>query len=189
MKMNHRFWSSTTKENREILNMTKNEYGDFVFTLDGGEVWQFTPHQKIDVLEIERIKLMGRGTDSKTKAPSLISFLVLKNPKESYTGNIRIFPTTPEKEPKNAAKPPAKRKAVSLKDAAKICGVSVPTIRNWEAGRGTPEGWTGRDDVLILTAFAGRMAEGALLKKAVLGATRYGDIDKVSHRVQNGGRR
>ena len=131
MKKNHRFWSFTTNEQREILNMTTNEYGDFVFTLDGGEIWQFTPHQdkQIDVLEIDRIEGLGRGHDSKTGAPSPMSFLVLKNPKKTYTGNIRVLPRPPIETPPNSTdKPPAKAGETLLLDG-ELCKI---TRRDWE---------------------------------------------------------
>lgn len=191
MKKNHRFWSFTTNEQREILNMTTNEYGDFVFTLDGGEIWQFTPHQdkQIDVLEIDRIEGLGRGHDSKTGAPSPMSFLVLKNPKKTYTGNIRVLPRPPIETPPNSTdKPPAKRKTVIRKEAARLCGVSVSTIRGWDRGEHMPDGYTGRDDAVLLAAWAGRREEGARMKKAVLRASRHGNMDDVSHKVERGGR-
>ncbi len=88
-------------------------------------------------------------------------------------------PDTPAKQAQ-----PKKQKGVSLKDAAALCGVSVPTIRNWEAGTHTPKGWPGRDDAVLLKAFQGRRETGANMKKAVVGAVRIGDIDRLSHRAQ-----
>lgn len=45
----HRIWTEApTKpgEYRELIAVTGNEYGDILLTLDGGEVWQFTPNKK-----------------------------------------------------------------------------------------------------------------------------------------------
>lgn len=134
-KKNHRFWSSTTLEHREILNLTTNEYGDFIFTLDGGEIWQFTPHHdiKIDDIEIERIHVMGRGKDCKTGAPSIISFLTLKNPKTSYTGNIRILSQQPIPKPEPEAKPAKEplQDHMSIAEAATYVNRTERTIRTW----------------------------------------------------------
>lgn len=77
---------------------------------------------------------------------------------------------------------------VTLKEAAALCGVSVPTVRNWEAGKHTPNGWPGRSNAVTLKAWAEGRAGGKRMKKAVMNATRHGDMDKVSHRVRNGGR-
>ena len=96
--------------------------------------------------------------------------------------------STREPTPKIKPPEPKKRKAVTLNDAAKICGVSVPTIRNWEKGDYTPEGWPGRDDIVKLGLFAKGRESTNFFKQRVGKAIRYGSMDNVSHRVPNGGR-
>ena len=79
-----------------------------------------------------------------------------------------------------------KRGGVTQKEAAKICGVSVSTIRAWDRGEHTPEGYPGRGDAVLLRAFAARREEVRRMKTAVLGATRHGNMDAVSHRAERG---
>lgn len=81
-----------------------------------------------------------------------------------------------------------KRGGVTQKEAATLIGVSVSTIRTWERGEHTPEGYPGRGDAVLLRAFAGRREEGKRMKAAVIGAIRPRNMDNVSHRVERGGR-
>ena len=48
---------------------------------------------------------------------------------------------------------PKRHKNVSIKEAALILGVSERTVKNWEAGKYTPEEWPGRADAIALRAF------------------------------------
>jgi DNA-binding transcriptional regulator YiaG len=43
-------------------------------------------------------------------------------------------------------KPGQKRAALTVKAAAKACGVTPRTVLRWEAGEGTPDAWPGRAD-------------------------------------------
>lgn len=80
-----------------------------------------------------------------------------------------------------------RRGEVTQKEAANICDVKVFTIRAWDRGKHTPEGYPGRENAVTLKAWAGRKAEGKKLKALVTGATRYGDIDRVSHKAERKG--
>lgn len=79
-------------EYRELEKLTRNAHGDFVFTLDGGERWQFTPHNPI-APTVETVKQLGIGRDSKTGKPSIQAFLILTGG-EKCVGNLRILPKT-----------------------------------------------------------------------------------------------
>lgn len=80
-----------------------------------------------------------------------------------------------------------RRGEVTQKEAANICGVTVFTIRAWDRGKHTPEGYPGRENAVTLKAWAGRKAEGEKLKAVVTSATRYGNIDRVSHKAERKG--
>lgn len=92
--MNHRIWTGgDRKEWRELLAIARNDYGDILLTLDGGEVWQFTPQQKdVPTPDPARIDIVGHGVNSKTGELTTLAFLILKDPKKDYTGNLRIVP-------------------------------------------------------------------------------------------------
>ncbi len=111
--------------------------------------------------------------------------------KKAKLAMIKLADTNPAMMAQQAA--PAtkarRRGEVTQKEAAKICGVSVPTIRNWEAGKYTPEGWPGRDEIVKLGLFAQGLKSTNFFKQRVGKAIRYGDMDAVSHRVERGGRR
>lgn len=76
-----------------------------------------------------------------------------------------------------------KRMAVTLKDAAQICGRSTSAIKKWERGESTPDGWPGRGDLMVLKAFANTREGRTNLKKAIKNAARIGDMDKISRHV------
>ena len=94
--MSARIWTTFERggnhggEYRELENVSRNERGDFVFTLDGGERWQFTPHNSI-APTVENVKQLGIGKDGKTGKPSMLAFLILTSG-EKCVGNLRIFP-------------------------------------------------------------------------------------------------
>lgn len=93
--MKHRIWTNGTElsEWRELHHIGRNEYGDIVFTLEGGEQWQFTPRkgEAVELPPPERVHILGFGRDTKTGKLTPISFLVLKEPKESFTGNLKVI--------------------------------------------------------------------------------------------------
>ena len=117
--MNKRIWFSTTSEHREIEKLERNQHKDILIQLDGGEIWQFTPHQKgIKTPPVSRISNLGHGTDMKTGKVSSLAWLSLENPTEHIEGNLRKLPVTehsPKKTPKNPKGAGAKPKGDTKK--------------------------------------------------------------------------
>jgi hypothetical protein len=112
--MKHRIWTNGRElsEWRELHAITRNEYGDIVFELDGGELWQFTPGtgQALDIPPPERVHILGYGRDSKTgHVTGVICFLALKEPRQSYTGNLKVI--------KKTTAPPSEEKLMDAKAA------------------------------------------------------------------------
>ena len=94
---------------RELHHTSRNDYGDILLTLDGGEVWQFTPgNPRNPVLpsvdEVESIG--GRIPFDSIANPTKIGFIGLKNPARDLCGNFRILPP----QSKAAKDEPAPRK-------------------------------------------------------------------------------
>ncbi|MFA7172637.1 MAG: hypothetical protein WC340_04355 [Kiritimatiellia bacterium] len=81
-----------------------------------------------------------------------------------------------------ARQAPKSRKAVTIKDAAEICGVSASTIKNWEKAKGTPENWPGRTDHMALKSFDVTRKSQAQTKKAIKNTARCGDMNNFSER-------
>lgn len=100
--MHYRIWTSDKKEVRELLEVGRNGYGDILLTLDSGEIWQFTPHQIMrETPTAARVEQVGRGRDSVTKLETEIAFLILRDPPQTFTGNLRIMPAD-TREPSHA---------------------------------------------------------------------------------------
>lgn len=103
MNTPHRIWTTFAAGGefagawRDLHGITRNAHGDLLFALDGGEVWQFTPSKPIEQTpKTSEVGLLGIGKDHATGKPCfVIAFLVLKNPKRDYTGNLRILPPAP----------------------------------------------------------------------------------------------
>lgn len=90
---NHpRFWSTETLEHREIVAVAANDYGDILLTLDGGEVWRFTPHTPTPPPDAKRVKLAGHMRHSVTKALAPNAIIMLRAPEEKIGGNLKIIP-------------------------------------------------------------------------------------------------
>jgi DNA-binding transcriptional regulator YiaG len=71
------------------------------------------------------------------------------------------------------------RQAVTQSEAAQLCNVTEKTIRRWEKGEATPEGYPGRGDAVTLRAWAARRKEAATVKRA-LKNTVHVDCQKLS---------
>jgi hypothetical protein len=69
--------------------------------------------------------------------------------------------------PAPTAKTRKRREPVTLEGAARIVGRTSRTVRAWEAGNSTPEGWPGRGDAVVLKAWANRRTEQGKLKRAL----------------------
>ena len=100
-----RIWTTLSRggeyagEHRELYKVEPNQYGDYLFTLDGGDVWQFTITSKIDIKPTaENVFHLGVGRDHVTGKPgAIVHFLGLEGPegKKFYNGNLRILPREP----------------------------------------------------------------------------------------------
>ena len=77
------------------------------------------------------------------------------------------------------------RQAVTQSEAAKLCGVTEETIRRWEKGEGTPEGYPGRGDAVALGAWAARRREAAKLKRGLTKMTSVRDMDRATQKKQH----
>ena len=119
--MNKRIWFSTTSEHREIEKLERNQHKDILIHLDGGEIWQFTPHQKgIKNPPVSRIKQIGNGVETKTGKPSSLAWIILENPKENIEGNLRKLNIEPRKK--------AGRKPIDEKEGNRL-------LKHWESER------------------------------------------------------
>ncbi|MBQ3059580.1 MAG: helix-turn-helix transcriptional regulator [Desulfovibrio sp.] len=77
----------------------------------------------------------------------------------------RLFPVpTCEATQDSKQAAPRRRKEITLKEAAARCGVSGQTIKNWEAGRHTPEGWPGRESLAAFLVFSERYKTFKMLR-------------------------
>jgi hypothetical protein len=106
----HRIWWTDTKVFRALPRITRNEYGDLLFHFEDGEIWGFTPHAKLETPPIERVKQCGQGVVSKTGLPAPFAFLVLQNPSEALTGNLRLLPGVEANAERTKGKPSKTRK-------------------------------------------------------------------------------
>lgn len=77
---------------------------------------------------------------------------------------------------------PKKHKPVLIKDAAQICRVAQRTIKNWEAGKHTPERWPGRDDAIALRAFMETKKSQAATRRGLKNMARGGTTDNLPDR-------
>ena len=91
-KLNHRITIEDLKEQRELLSVKRNAYGDILFELDGGLTRQFTPKKEMETPEIERVRYLARGR--------LFSVLGLQNPNAVFHGTMRDIqrPATEERD-------------------------------------------------------------------------------------------
>ena len=81
--------------------------------------------------------------------------------------------------PANSKPKTKKRQPVTQSEAAQLCNVTEKTIRRWEKGEATPEGYPGRGDAVALGAWAARRKEAATVKRA-LKNTVHVDCQKLS---------
>ena len=116
----------------------------------------------------DRLAWFGDGEDAGKKRPA-------PAPAEVPTGLPADRPATRERK---------KRKEVPISGAALLCSVSERTIKNWEAGKGTPAGWPGRNNLQDLRHFGAKRGSIKAFAKASrigLGAVRHtGRIDRAA---------
>ncbi len=94
----HRIWTNPPEGpgvKRELHRIVRNQYGDIVLILDGGDLWQFTPHKAdTETPIVDRVSQIGYSrfvTGPLTGQIAPIVILHLKNPKEIINGNLRII--------------------------------------------------------------------------------------------------
>ncbi|NCD22914.1 MAG: hypothetical protein EOL90_08260 [Spartobacteria bacterium] len=95
MRERKRIWTTgaTVNEWRELCSIGSNEFGDVLLTLDGGEVWQFTPHKPLEnTPRIDEVTHAGIMRDSKTNIPTSLAYMILQEPRRELHGNIRVLP-------------------------------------------------------------------------------------------------
>ncbi len=85
-----------------------------------------------------------------------------------------------------ANKPKTKqRQAVTLLEAAQLCNVTEKTIRRWEKGEATPEGYPGRGDAVALGAWVARRKGAANIKRDLTKMTIVRDMDRATQKKQH----
>ena len=76
---------------RELHKVGRNDHGDILLTLDGGEVWQFTPNDEgLTTPRLDEVDSIAVRQGSVKWLP-ILDVLWLKNPERVYGGTIRIF--------------------------------------------------------------------------------------------------
>ena len=177
-KLNHRIWCCDRKEHRELLSVKRNEYGDILFELDSGLTRQFTPHSKVEDFSLERVHIVGLGYDSKTGLLGLLGHVVLKNPQESFGGNLRDIQRTATAEKDHISKRDLeelgqtlttvtvntgrdikntvtgkqnKTAPVTQETRAVLYEVTDRTIKRWDSGQAKPpEGYDQYADINVM---------------------------------------
>ena len=147
------------------------------------EIHQFKPIMPINAKDFRLAVLPPLFIDKMGQVANRLSFRARKI-LESIPHQTERKPD-PEPTPTAKSKPP--RQAVTQRETARIVGVAVRTIQDWEAGKNTPEGWPGRGNLVMLGAWATRRAASADMKRAVLNTVRVGDVDRFSKRDKQHG--
>ncbi len=97
----HRIWTNPPDGPgtwRELHRIKRNEYGDILLTLDGGEVWQFTPRNPaIDTPNLETIYTAGWMKIAWSRignvgTTSSIGCITFHGGGPALKGNFRILP-------------------------------------------------------------------------------------------------
>ena len=73
---------------------------------------------------------------------------------------------------------------MTLLEAAQLCNVTEKTIRRWEKGEATPEGYPGRGDAVALGAWVARRKEAANIKRGLKKMTIVRDMDRATQKKQ-----
>jgi hypothetical protein len=87
--------------------------------------------------------------------------------------------------PANSKPKTKQRQAVTLLEAAQLCNVTEKTIRRWEKGESTPEGYPGRGDAVALGAWVARRKEAANIKRGLTKMTIVRDMDRATQKKQH----
>lgn len=158
-----RIWTTFSRggeyagEHRELHAVTRNPYGDFLFALDGGEVWQFTIAGKVEQEPTaENVVHLGIGKDSKTGKPcEIIAFLGVEGPagQKFYNGNLRVLPREQQVEPAKRgtgkSKPGGKKHELKGKDKGTMTLIIRDVINgNRKAGIEPLEGEAAKKEIM-----------------------------------------
>lgn len=160
--------------------------------LDGGRVYVFAaanqnPHYA---------KMLVETPTEVREAPDGGDILTFADGTQARTGGVVMPFTKTDAEymtamrqadaaPANGRPKTKQRQAVTQRDAAKLCGVTEETIRRWEKGESTPEGYPGRQDAVTLRAWAARREEAAKLKRGLTKMTIARDMDLATQKKQH----
>jgi hypothetical protein len=87
--------------------------------------------------------------------------------------------------PANSKPKTKQRQAVTLLEAAQLCNVTEKTIRRWEKGESTPEGYPGRGDAVALGAWVACRKEAANIKRGLTKMTIVRDMDRATQKKQH----
>jgi len=80
-------------------------------------------------------------------------------------------------QPKTKAKRKHTRGAITQKQAAARCQVSLRLFQNWEAGQNVPDGFPGRSDAMALAAWANSYAKQQELRRIAMNISRATPMD------------
>lgn len=87
---------------RELARIGKHKHGDYLLTMDDGEVWQFSARSPVGRLpRVEQVKQIEYFADGKPKKPTNEAIWMLENPERTIIGTLRIIP--PAQEPRGRA--------------------------------------------------------------------------------------
>lgn len=92
---------------RELRRISRNEHGDILLVMDGGEIWQFTPQPRLrdcPTPALEKIQSVSQSSRG------WLSTITLCNPGGAIWGDIRILPASEEPAPRKPPPNPKGRK-------------------------------------------------------------------------------
>lgn len=103
---------------RELRRISRNEHGDILLVMDGGEIWQFTPQPRLrdcPTPALEKIQSVSQSSRG------WLSTITLCNPGGAIWGDIRILPASEEPAPRKPSPNPKGRKPeYSRKEDARV---------------------------------------------------------------------
>lgn len=159
--------------------------------LDGGQVYVFAaancnPHY--DKMLVEAPTEIQEAPDGNgdtliyadgTQARTGGEIMPFTKADAEYMTAMRQADAAPANKPKTK-----QRQAVTLLEAAQLCNVTEKTIRRWEKGESTPEGYPGRGDAVALGAWVARRKEAAYMKRGLAKMMIVPDMDRATQKKQ-----
>ena len=129
--------------------------------------------------EINRIDLTSTKKD-KIKEAMKHGRRIIENLCNALAGEAvdHTSPSAPNVQEQKPRKAAGKRKEISVKDAAKLCGMSPSTIEKWENGkRKKPEDYPGREDAVSFRQWAERYKSRKAMVATAKGMERAAPTD------------